>query len=187
MPESALIIVDMVKDFTDPRGKVFYPQNREIIPRIKELLEGCRKAGMCIVFMQHRYRKGKPDSNLSSMRECCIEGSEGVEIDDELRPRENEYVIPKRRYSSFYGTDLDLVLRENGVKNCIIVGTKTNCCINATAIDSYYREYGTYVVSDCVGTNDETTNQIYLRDISKYIGTVLDSGEILNRIEEGQL
>ena len=187
MPETALIVVDMVFDFTHPEGKVFYPQNREIIPRIKKLLDLFRDKEMTVVFMQHRYRRGMPEKNLENMRECCLEGTCGVEIDPELAPRDGEYVIPKRRYSAFYGTDLDLVLRENGVKNLVIVGTKTNCCINATALDSYYRNYNTFVVSDCVGTDDEATNATYLRDISKYIGVVLESTELENRIERGLL
>ncbi len=187
MPKTALLIVDMVRDFTHPEGKVFYPKNREIAPKIRELLDACREAGLLVVFMQHRYRKGKPDRNLAAMRPCCIEGTKGIEIDELLRPLEGEYVIPKRRYSSFYGTDLDLVLRENGIKNVLIVGTKTNCCINATALDSYYREYNAYVISDCVGTDDESTNEIYLRDIGKYIGSVRTSGEIIAMIKAGEL
>ena len=68
MSKSALIVVDMVRDFTDPGGLVFYPQNREILPRIAEVVKRCREHGMTIVFMQHCYRAGKPDKNLVNMR-----------------------------------------------------------------------------------------------------------------------
>ncbi len=187
MSKSALLIVDMIHDFTHPEGRVFYPQNREIIPQISKVLNECRKAGCTVIFMQHRYRKNKLDNNLLSMRPCCLEGTAGVEIDSDLTPLESEYIIPKRRYSAFYGTDLDLVLRENNVRNVIITGTKTNCCINATALDSYYRNYATYVVSDCVGTKDRTTNDIYLRDIDKYIGTVISSDNLIAKLREGVL
>ena len=185
--ETALLIVDMVRDFTDPDGKVFYPQNRQIIPNIRRLLEAFRRRDKVVIFMQHRYRKNKPERNLKMMRPCCIEGTAGVEIDAELTPLDTEYVIPKRRYSAFFGTDLDLVLRENGVRNIVIVGTKTNCCINATALDGSYREYGIYVVSDCVGTDDEVTNAAYLRDIGKYIGSVAESDEIIHQLDRGEL
>ncbi len=76
-----------------------------------------------------------------------------------------DYLNKKRRYSGFFSTDLDLVLRENGVQNTIIVGTKTNCCIRATAMDAYYRDYNAIVISDCVATNDEVVNQIHLNEI----------------------
>ena len=64
------------------------------------------------------------------MRPNCIEGTFGIEIDPMLEVDEKkDYVIRKRRYSGFFGTDLDLVLRENEVENVVVVGTKTNCCI----------------------------------------------------------
>ena len=118
MYKTALLIVDMVKDFTDPEGLVFYPQNREILPRIKRVLDKCREKDVLVVFLQHCNRKGKFDRKAASMRPNCIEGSGGEEIDPMLPVQEEtDYVIKKRRYSGFFGTDLDLVLRENGVKN----------------------------------------------------------------------
>ena len=61
MSKSALIIVDMVRDFTDPEGLVYYPQNREILPQIRKVLDKCREKGVLVVFMQHCNRKGKVD------------------------------------------------------------------------------------------------------------------------------
>jgi nicotinamidase-related amidase len=186
--KTALLIVDMVKDFTDPEGLVFYPQNREILPRIKTVLETCRKNGVLIVFLQHCNRKGKFDRKAASMRPNCIEGSGGEEIDSMLLvDEEKDYVIKKRRYSGFFGTDLDLVLRENGIRNVLVVGTKTNCCIRATITDAFYLDYDGYVISDCVATNSEVVNQVHLEDINKYLGTVIDSQELFRRLSEGKL
>lgn len=179
MNNTALIIVDMVKDFTDPEGLVFYPQNREILPKIKKVLDECRKHGMLVIFLQHSYRKDKFDKNLQNMRPNCIEGSGGDTIDPMLEvDAAKDYVIRKRRYSGFVGTDLDMVLRENNIKNVIIVGTKTNCCIRATVTDAYNLDYLPVVVSDCVATNDEVVNQVHLTDIKKYLGKVVTSEEL---------
>ena len=188
MYKTALLIVDMVKDFTDPEGLVFYPQNREILPRIKRVLDKCREKDVLVVFLQHCNRKGKFDRKAASMRPNCIEGSGGEEIDPMLPVQEEtDYAIKKRRYSGFFGTDLDLVLRENGVKNVIVVGTKTNCCIRATITDAFYLDYDGYVVSDCVATNSETVNQVHLEDISKYLGTVVDTEELFGLLDSGKL
>ena len=84
MNNTALVIIDMVKDFTDPEGLVFYPQNREILPRIKRVLEECRKHGILVIFLQHSYRSGKYDKNLANMRPNCIEGTGGDAIDPML-------------------------------------------------------------------------------------------------------
>lgn len=182
---SALIVVDMVKDFTDPAGLVFYPQNREILPGIAELVTRCRAAGMLIIFMQHCYRRGKYDRNLETMRENCIEGSGGEELDPLLPVDETtDYVIKKRRYSAFYGTDLDLVLREHGMENVVIVGTKTNCCIRATVHDAYFNDYRAIVLRDCVGTDSAEVNEMHLADIDQYFGRVLTSAEFYGLLEE---
>lgn len=186
MNETALIIVDMVKDFTDPSGLVYYPQNSEVLPQIAKVLQKCREKGKLVIFLQHCNRAGKPDEKAAAMRPNCIEGSGGEEIDPMLKvDRENDYVIKKRRYSGFFGTDLDLVLRENHIKNTVIVGTKTNCCIRATVTDAFYLNYNPIVIRECVATNSETVNNVHLEDIRKYLGTVVDINTFFEKLESG--
>lgn len=176
----------MVRDFTQPEGLVFYPQNRVILPNIKRVLEECRRYGLLIIFLQHSYRKDKFDKNLMNMRPNCVEGTGGDEIDPmlEIDPVK-DYVIKKRRYSGFMGTDLDMVLRENRIENVIITGTKTNCCVRATVTDAYNLDYLPIVVSDCVATNDEVVNEVHLNDIKKYLGKVVTSGELFELLKKG--
>lgn len=185
---TALLIVDMVKDFTDPSGLVFYPQNREVLPNIRKVLDRCRAEGCLIIFLQHCNRKDKPDPRIESMRPNCIEGTEGIEIDPMLPVDEvKDYVIRKRRYSGFFATDLDLVLRQHHIDTLIITGTKTNCCIRATVTDAFYLDYDVIVLSDCVATNSETVNQVHLDDIRKYFGSVMKSDELFEKFDKGEL
>lgn len=188
MARTALLVVDMVKDFTSPDGLVYYPQNREILPRIAEVIRRCREHGVLVVFLQHCNRAGKPDNKIGSMRPCCVEGTSGIEIDPMLEvDPDTDYVIRKRRYSGFFGTDLDLVLRENHVENVIVVGTKTNCCIRATVTDAFYLDYDPIVVRECVATNSDVVNEVHLDDIAKYLGEVIGMDELFSRLEEGEL
>jgi len=188
MNNTALIIVDMVKDFTDPEGLVFYPQNREILPRIAEVLEKCREKGKLVIFLRHSNRAGKIDEKAAAMRPNCVEGTGGDEIDPMLKVDPiKDYVIKKRRYSGFFGTDLDLVLRENNIKNAVIVGTKTNCCIRATVTDAYCLNYNPIVIRECVATNSDTVNRVHLEDISKYLGTVMDKEAFFEKLDSGEL
>lgn len=188
MNKTALIIVDLIRDFTRPDGAVYYPETGKILPNVKTLLNKARETSTLVIFMQHRYRNHKFDLNLRNMRRSCIEGTEGVEIDPMLDVDEKQdFLIPKRRYSAFYGTDLDLVLREHGIEHLIIVGTKTNNCINATALDAHYRAYDTHVVSDCVATNDPEAQRVYLKDMAKYICKVDTLKETLSQLESGEL
>ena len=71
--QTALVVVDMVRDFTDPDGLVFYPMNRQILPAVVRLVDLCHQTGTLVIFMQHRYRSGKYDRNLETMRPNCIE------------------------------------------------------------------------------------------------------------------
>lgn len=179
--ENALLIIDMIRDFTDREGLVYYPENRNVLPKIREVEDYCRDRGCLIIFAQHCYRANKYDKNLETMRENCIEGSGGEEIDEMLFVDEKkDYVLKKRRYSAFFGTDLDLILREHNIKNLIIVGTKTNCCIRATVTDAYYLNYNVIVLSDCVATNSEIVNQVHLEDIKKYFGQVCTAEEFMS-------
>ncbi|KKK38916.1 isochorismatase [Mesobacillus campisalis] len=179
MSKTALLVVDMVYDFAHPDGAVYYPQNSEILPRIKRVIDECRKHDCLIVFMQQSHRRGKYDKHLASVaRPNCIEGTGGDELMPELGVQENDFIIKKRRYSSFYGTDLDLVLREHGVQSVIVCGTKTNCCIRATVNDAYHLNYNVIVPRECVATNDDTNNEVHLSDINKYMGSVLTMEEL---------
>lgn len=186
IPEkTALLVIDMTFDFTNPEGKTFYPMNREILPRIADVVNRCRKDGMLIIFMQHCYRKGKYDRNLETMRPNSIEGSGGEELDPILPVNEvTDYVIKKRRYSAFFGTDLDLVLREHKIEYTVLVGTKTNCCIRSTVQDAYFNDYRVVVLSDCVGTNSKEVNDLHLSEIDKYFGTVMTSEEFFDMAEK---
>ena len=185
--ESALLVVDMLRDFTDPNGLVYYPQNRVILPRVKRVVGICRSAGIPIVFLKHFNRAGKVDEKAAAMRPNCIEGTWGDEIDPMLEVDQSDYVIKKRRYSGFFGTDLDLVLRENKVRNVVVVGAKTNCCIRATVTDAFYLDYNPIVVRECVATDSDVVNDVHLEDIRKYLGEVVGMDELFSRIERGEL
>ena len=174
--------------FTQSDGLVYYPQNREVLPRIAKVLEKCREKGKLVVFLQHCNRAGKPDEKAAAMRPNCIEGTPGIEVDPMLEvDPERDYVIRKRRYSGFFGTDLDLVLRENHIRNLVVVGTKTNCCIRATVTDAVYLDYNPIVVRECVATNSELVNEVHLEDIGKYLGDVVSMEELFSALDKGVL
>ena len=183
--KTALLVIDMTYDFTNPEGKTFYPMNREILPRIAEAVNRARDDGMLIIFMQHCYRKDKYDRNLETMRPNSIEGSGGEELDPILPVNEvTDYVIKKRRYSAFFGTDLDLVLREHRIETVAVTGTKTNCCVRSTVQDAYFNDYRVVVLSDCVGTNSREVNDLHLSEIDKYFGTVMTSEAFFEMAEK---
>lgn len=87
-------------------------------------------------------------------RDALVDGTPGVDIYSELAPAPGEHVIKKHRYSGFFGTDLDIILREWGIDTVIVSGTTTENCCHATARDAMFRNYRVVFLSDATATYD---------------------------------
>lgn len=180
---AALIVIDMTYDFVNPDGAVYYENNRKILPNLIEVINKAREHNFLIIFMQHSHRKNKFDKKTLTGRKNSLEGTGGDQLEPSLPiDEEKDYIIKKRRYSAFYGTDVDLVLREHGIRKVVITGTKTNNCVRSTVEDAYHMDYDAIVVEDCVATDDETVNEIYLRDIDRYYGKVIHSKDLFDYV-----
>ncbi len=179
MSRYAVLVIDVVKDFTDPAGKVPHPEAAVIVPRIDAFVQAARTAGALIIWVIDQHRPGKPDWELQNVRDHCTAGTPGVELAPPLTPQPEDYVIPKRRYSAFVGTDLDLILRDNRIDTVFLVGTKTNVCIRATATDAFQRNYRVIVPRECVSTDKLHLQEANLEDIDKYLGRVVSTEEAL--------
>ncbi|MFT3721003.1 cysteine hydrolase family protein [Pseudorhodoferax sp.] len=153
-----LIVIDMQKDNVDVGAPMFFPQARAAIEPNRRALELARAAAMLVVFAMHAHRAdgrdmGRFADRYPAIRErrALIEGTPGAEICDELRPNADELVIKKRRHSTFFGTDLDIVLRSQRIDTVVIAGLATSSCVISTARDACAHEYRTVVLGDaCV-------------------------------------
>ncbi len=139
MPKSALLIIDMLNDFAHPNGALYAPPVREIIPNIKDKLREAEKNGWLIVYLCDAHRPD--DKEFETFPPHCVEGSWGGEVVEELSPKEGHYIVKKRRYSGFFATDLELLLREKGVEELHLTGCLTDICVLFTCADAYFRGY----------------------------------------------
>jgi nicotinamidase-related amidase len=184
MTNQAVLVIDVVKDFTDPSGKVSHPQAADIVPHIDAFVAQARERGALIIWIIDQHRTGKPDWELDNVRDHCTEGTPGVELAPPLEPAEQDYVLNKRRYSAFMGTDLDLILRDNHIDTIFLVGTKTNVCIRATAQDAFQNNYHVIVPRECVSTDKEHLQIANLEDIDTYLGRVVAVDEAVMLLGE---
>lgn len=156
---TALLVIDMQNDFVLPDAAVPAAGGVEIIPRIAELRERARTAGLPVIFTMEMHRSDGSDFGIELEFEPphCLEDTPGVEIVDRLQPERGERVIQgKRRYDAFLGTDLDLVLRTSGVENLVVVGVCTDVCVTSTVQHARNLDYRCFVVRDAVaGTSDD--------------------------------
>src|SRR5262249_30064422 len=158
---TALIVVDMENDFVAPRAPMETPAGRTMLPTLKRALSFCREHGIRIIYTTHAHRRDACDMGRFAdlwppiaNRTGLVDGEPGIEIYPEIAPRAEEIVIKKHRYSAFYGTDLEIILRGLGVDTVIITGVTTENCCHATARDALFRDYKVVFLSDATGTFD---------------------------------
>jgi nicotinamidase-related amidase len=158
--KTAMIVVDMQNDFVAERAPMETPAARAMVPKLAEALSICRGAGVRVIYTAHVHRRDGSDMGLFNMhppianRSALVDGTPGADICPELTPALGEHVIKKHRYSGFFGTDLDIILREWGVDTVIVSGTTTeNCCLS-TARDAMFHNYRVVFLSDATATYD---------------------------------
>lgn len=185
MNKTALLVIDMVRDFTDlQHGKVANAGAAALVPVIRDFVAQARRRGAQIIWVIDAHRPGKPDWELDHVRFHCEDGTLGVELAEGLEPAPEDYVIKKRRYSAFVGTDLELILRDQRIDTLILCGTKTNVCIRATAQDGFEHNYRVIVPRECVATDKPHLHEANLEDIGKYLGRVVSADEALAMLGE---
>lgn len=158
--KTAMIVVDMENDFVAPGAPMETPAGRAMLPHLQRALACCREHGIPVIYTTHAHRAGGCDLGLLAhdarvgRGEALADGSTGVAIFPEIAPRDGEIVITKHRFSAFYGTDLEIILRGLGVNTVVITGVTTENCCHATARDAFFRDFQVIFLSDATATGD---------------------------------
>jgi len=155
----AIIIVDMVKDNLKEGSK--HPitiESRTILPNLQRLLKESRKRKLPIIFACDSFMEGdfifKGKMKVHSLR-----GTKGSEVADELKPELTDIILPKRRFSAFYKTDLDQTLRLLGADTIVVTGITTEVCVLTTAMDGLCHDFSVILLEDCCASGYRETHQ----------------------------
>ena len=174
---TALLIVDMLKDFFDEGGAMVLEGGKALYRPHQKLLAAARAVGMPVLWLNQSL---PPDDSLFEMRAVhCLAGSWGAEVVDELPVEESDIVIPKRRYSGFFQTTLDLSLRERGIDTVIVTGVVTNICVRSTVHDAFFLRYKVLVPEDLVMATSPQAQAVTLYDIDTHYGDVTKLDQVL--------
>lgn len=166
---AALLIIDMLADFVQAGGSLYIGPSAEAVkPRVAERLAQARREGLPVIYVCDRHRPD--DAEFAMFPPHCVEGTPGAEVVPELAPAPNEYVVPKRRYSAFFGTDLEVTLREKGVDELWLTGVCTNICVLYTAADARMRGYRVTVWRDAVASFSQEAHAFALEEMEKTLG-----------------
>ena len=173
---TAVIVVDMQNDFAS-EGGAFARAGLEIVPvqniiaPTARVLAAARDTGMKVVYLKMAFRPdlsdvGAPDSKNWSLHtflrmgesvtrpdgqpsRLFIKDTWNTEIVSELTPQPSDIVVTKHRFSGFYGTDLDVILRGLGIKCLVFTGCTTSVCVESTLRDAMFRDYCCLLLADC--------------------------------------
>lgn len=119
----------------------------------------------------------------TNIRKHNLEGSPQAEVVPELAPLDGEHIVIKKRLTSFYATDLELLLRSLGIDTVVITGVNTNTCVSGTACEAMYRDLKVIVVGDCVASaHGEDLHRFALQHLARCIGWVLTTDELAAKI-----
>lgn len=167
--ENVILVVDMQNDFVLPGAQMRVMGAYDTLPAIKKFLDYGRQNHWVVIYAYRIHRPSGVDAELfrrhffEEGKPFCIAGTEGAEVVTDIAPQPGDIKITKQRFSAFFGTDLDIVLRGLGAKNVYIVGTQYPNCIRSTAVDAMGLDYLTTVVTDCcsAATDEVANSNIY--------------------------
>lgn len=191
---TALIVVDMQNIWVHPRGARYLPMSEDIVPRISELLRYCRSRQVPVIYLHTTKRRDladagifadiKPQTHDADNQWSNFEGTAGAEFFEAVKPAESDIVVKKFRYSGFYGTQLESLLRALGRDTIAVAGVATNVCCDSTARDGAMRDFKVLFLSDCSASFSPEEQEATLRNFEKHFGVVTDAKTLMRRMEE---
>lgn len=172
---AALVVIDITRDSLLPpeTSGIALVGAPEAVEGSRRVLSAARAAGLPIVFIQEIHRRDKIDfgRELDGAEGVhCLEGEPGAQFLDDLRPLPNEYYVPKRRYSAFFGTDLEILLKGLKAETLILVGFLTDVCVHYTGADAHQHDYRIRVVPECVAGSSRAAHDASLNAL-EYLQT----------------
>jgi ureidoacrylate peracid hydrolase len=187
--KTALIVVDVQNDFCHNEG-IFGKRNfnlssvEKAVNNILHFIDQCRQYRLPIILVRTLHSRwtdseswiGRLEGAAREMPICRPEtwGAEFYKV----KPLAGDCIVTKHRFSGFVGTDLDLVLRSQGIETLLMTGVATNVCVETTARDGFNRDYRIILVEDCCAAFSEGEHASTITNISKYFG-IVTSSEVL--------
>jgi maleamate amidohydrolase len=180
----ALVLVDMIRGFTDPACPLGSEAD-EVVEANRQLLAAFRARGLPVFFttvIYHTPDQARLFRDRIPALELLTPDSEWVKIDPRLAPLPAEPIIEKQWASGFFKTDLDHRLRELDVDSLVVTGLTTSGCVRATAVDGLQCDYRVVIPREAVGDRNTDAHESNLFDLNAKYADVVDLQDVLNKI-----
>jgi nicotinamidase-related amidase len=180
---SALLVIDMQRFFLDRDSPTFTCGGRAILPNVRKLVAAFREASRPVIYTRHVHHPDGIDAGIMGWwwQGMCLEGTPESETAEEIAPLASEKVILKHRYSAFYNTDLETVLRCLKIEDLVISGVMTNMCCKSTARDAYHRDYRVFSLADGTATINEEMHLASLLNLAFGFAFVTTTDQIVRQ------
>jgi len=176
----ALVLIDIINQFFDPKGENYHPSYNEVFRAIQQLIHAARDGGRLIIHAREWHPPNHvEDFEWRKLSPHALAGSFQAQFPADLPIAAEDVIVHKRRYSAFFATDLDLLLRERRIGTLVLAGVKTHVCVRATAQDAFALGYEVLVVRDAVGSNHPHLHAASLEDIERYMGRIVSLSEAM--------
>lgn len=165
------LFVDLLEDFF--REPPLATRRGALVRAVNDLADFAHRQGLPVVWVRQEFRDDLSDAFLSMRdtgRRVTMAGTPGCQVLAELRRRPHDYEIVKKRYSAFFGTDLDRLLDTLGCTHVVIAGVNSHACIRTTAIDAYQRDLRVLLASDGISSYDDGFHRESMRYLEQSIG-----------------
>jgi nicotinamidase-related amidase len=182
----ALVLVDIIRGFTDPDCPLGSEAD-DVVEANCKLLAAFRSKGLPVFFttvVYHNDQQARVFRDRVPALDLLTPDSHWIEVDPRLEPRAGERIVEKQWASGFFKTDLDESLRELGVDSLVVTGLTTSGCVRATAVDGLQYDYKVVVPAEAVGDRNLDAHCANLFDINAKYADVLDLDTVLNYIEK---
>ncbi|MCS7279263.1 MAG: cysteine hydrolase [Thermodesulfobacteriaceae bacterium] len=168
----SLLIIDMLYDFIKPEGVLYCGKEAEkIIPEISKLKVEFRKEKLPVIYLCDSHEV--EDEEFSLFPPHCLKGTKGAQIIKELAPEKEDLIIYKTKFSGFYQTELEKILKELKVTELYLTGVCTSICVMDTAKDAFYRGFKIVIPVRAVADFDEEFHRFSLKRMEKIYGAKL--------------
>ena len=174
---AALLVIDMQNYF----HRIIQP----VLKNLSRVVQSCRQKELPIFFTQHGHTDPASDGGVLGQwwGEVILHGTRDWEFISEIKIESKDIILPKKRYSAFFETELDSILRSKGIQDLIISGVMTNLCCETTARDAFMRDYKVFFLIDGTATGKEEHHLATLKNLGYGFTYLMTCEELIQNLK----
>jgi isochorismate hydrolase len=173
---TALLVIDV--------QNYFHQMVQPILKNLLKVIQSCREKDIPILFTQHGHTDPRSDAGILGQwwGEVIRHGTKDWQFLPEMKIESKDIILPKKRYSAFYGTDLDTILGSKGIQDLIISGVMTNLCCETTARDAFMRDYRVLFLIDGTAAGEEDHQLATLKNLGFGFAYLMTCDELIQHL-----